>query len=145
MPGFASKKDVVFYARGRFYLHLSGMNFFFKFRYCVICLSISFGNAQCNVFSRMILEIQNVSIHVLLQQEIALASDGAVRKYHEMTPHEEKTEVGVADSMRVGAKEKAAKLYVKMVKLLTVANPVLGPAFLHEVSFTSLMLLSFTP
>jgi len=36
--------------------------------------------------------------------------------------------------MRAGAKEKNAELYVKMFKLLVVANPNNGPAFLQEVS-----------
>jgi len=39
----------------------------------------------------------------------------------------------VANAMRVGAKEKIAKLVVKMGKVLAVANPVHGPAFLEEV------------
>ena len=70
-----------------------------------------------------------------MQQEIAAASDAAVRKYHEDTPIDEKSDAGVADAMRLGAKEKATKLYQKMHKLLTVANPALGPGFLEEVSF----------
>jgi hypothetical protein len=36
--------------------------------------------------------------------------------------------------MRVGAKEKNMKLYVKMIKFLTVANPAHGVGFLEEVS-----------
>lgn len=70
-----------------------------------------------------------------MQQEIAASSDAAVRKYHEDTPIDEKSDVGVADAMRLGAKEKATKLYVKMHKLLTVANPALGLGFLEEVGF----------
>jgi len=35
--------------------------------------------------------------------------------------------------MRVGAREKVAKLIAKMGKLLVVANPVHGPGFLKEV------------
>ncbi len=69
-----------------------------------------------------------------MQQEIAQAADVAVWKYNEVTPFEEKSDEGVANAMRVGAKEKNAKLYVKMIKLLTVANPAHGPGFLEEVS-----------
>ena len=69
-----------------------------------------------------------------MQQEIAAASDAALRKYHEDTPIDEKSNAGVADAMRLGAKEKSTKLYQKMHKLLTVANPALGPGFLEEVS-----------
>ncbi len=36
--------------------------------------------------------------------------------------------------MRVGAKEKNMKLYVKMIKFLTVANLAHGAGFLEEVS-----------
>ncbi len=36
--------------------------------------------------------------------------------------------------MRVGAKEKNMKLYVKMIKFLIVANPAHGAGFLEEVS-----------
>jgi len=42
--------------------------------------------------------------------------------------------------MRVGAKEKVAKLIVKMGKLLAIANPVHSPAFLEEVSLFYLFL-----
>ena len=56
-----------------------------------------------------------------------------MRKYHEDTPIDDKTVAGVADAMRLGAKEKSTKLYQKMHKLLTVANPALGPRFLAEV------------
>jgi hypothetical protein len=35
--------------------------------------------------------------------------------------------------MRMGAKEKANKLYMKMMKLVAVANPANGPEFLEEV------------
>ncbi len=69
-----------------------------------------------------------------MQQEIALAADVAMRRYNEATPFEEKSHEGVANAMRIGAKEKNAKLYLKMIKLLTVANPAHGPGFLEEVS-----------
>lgn len=69
-----------------------------------------------------------------VQQEIAQVADAAVRKYEEGILVEDRSEAGVANSMRVGAKEKNSKLYVKMIKLLTVANPAHGPGFLEEVS-----------
>jgi hypothetical protein len=37
--------------------------------------------------------------------------------------------------MRIGAKEKNAKLYAKMIKLVAVANPANGPGFLQEVCY----------
>jgi len=50
-----------------------------------------------------------------------------------VTPFEEKSNEGVANAMRVGAREKVTKLIAKMGKLLAVANPVHGPGFLEEV------------
>jgi hypothetical protein len=38
-----------------------------------------------------------------------------------------KNDVGIANAMRLGAKEKATKLCMKMIKLLRVANPSHGP------------------
>jgi len=76
---------------------------------------------------------QGSSVHCTLQQEISNAADDAARRYMEITPVEEKSHQGVANAMRVGVKEKIAKLVVKMGKLLAVANPVHGPAFLEKV------------
>ncbi len=70
---------------------------------------------------------------VFLQQEIVQAVDAALQRYHETTLTEEKTMEGAAHAMRVGAKEKNMKLYVKMIKFLTVANPAHGVGFLEEV------------
>ncbi len=61
-----------------------------------------------------------------------------MRRYNEVTLDEDKTNLGVANAMRAGAKEKTTKLYVKMVKLVTVANPGHGPGFLEEVSASHL-------
>jgi len=47
-------------------------------------------------------------------------------------PFEEKSNEGVANAMRVGAREKIAKLIVKIGKLLAVANPAHGPGFLEK-------------
>lgn len=69
----------------------------------------------------------------IFQQEIAQAADAAVRKFNEVTPFEEKSDQGVANAMRVGAREKASKLIVKTGKLLVVANPTHGLGFLEEV------------
>jgi len=44
-----------------------------------------------------------------------------------------KKDSGIANAMRMGAKEKANKLYVKMMKLVAVAHPGNGPEFLEEV------------
>jgi hypothetical protein len=63
-----------------------------------------------------------------------LAADATLRRYHETTPIDEKSVEGAAHAMRVGAKDKNMKLYVKMIKLLTVANPAHGAGFLQEVS-----------
>lgn len=68
-----------------------------------------------------------------MQQEISVAADAAGRKYSETTPEKERSEVGIANAMRMGAKEKASKLYMKMMKLVAVANPANGPEFLEEV------------
>jgi len=46
----------------------------------------------------------------------------------------EKTKEGVVDALRVGAKEKNMKLYVKIIKLLIMANPTYGIGFLEEVN-----------
>jgi len=59
--------------------------------------------------------------------------DDAAHKYIEITSFEEKSNEGVANAMRVGAREKVTKLIAKMEKLLAVANPVHGPGFLEEV------------
>ncbi len=69
----------------------------------------------------------------IFQQEIAQAADATVRKFNEVTPFEEKSDQGVANAMRVGAREKASKLIVKMGKLLAMANPIHGLGFLEEV------------
>ncbi len=58
-----------------------------------------------------------------------------LQRYHETRPMEEKIVEGAAHAMRVGAKEKNMKLYVKMIKFLIVANPAHGVGFLKEVSF----------
>jgi len=44
-----------------------------------------------------------------VKQEIAKAADDAVRKYNEVTLFEEKSNQGVANAMRVGAKESSIK------------------------------------
>jgi hypothetical protein len=70
-----------------------------------------------------------------VKQEIAQAMDAALRKYNENTPQQDKTPEGLAHAMRAGAKEKTNKLNMKMMKLVTVANPTRRPEFLEEVSF----------
>jgi len=61
--------------------------------------------------------------------------DAAGRKYNETTPEEGKTPKGLAHAMRARANEKTGKLNVKMMKLVTVANPAHKPEFLVEVCF----------
>jgi len=63
--------------------------------------------------------------------------DAIGRKYSETTLVEERSELGIANAMRIGAKEKANKLYMKMMKLVPVANPTNGPEFLEEVIYFS--------
>jgi len=41
----------------------------------------------------------------------------------------------VANAMRVGIKEKNAKLYIKLIKLLIEVTFAHGPRFLEEVNF----------
>jgi len=79
------------------------------------------------------LNISNLWFVGYVQQEIAHAADAAVRKYNEVTPLEEKSDQGVANAMRVGAKERSMKLIAKMGKLLAVGNPIHGCGFLDEV------------
>jgi len=69
-----------------------------------------------------------------MQQEIFNVVDAFVRIYNEVTPFEEKSTEGVANAIRLGAKEKALKLISKMGKLLAMANLTHGPGFLAEVS-----------
>ncbi len=57
-----------------------------------------------------------------------------LRRYQETTLTNEKIVEGVAQAMRVGEKEKNMKLYVKMFKLLTMANFPHRDGFLEEVS-----------
>jgi len=69
-----------------------------------------------------------------LQQEIAQAADGAVRKYHEVTPVHEKSDEQAANAMQAGARERTGKMNMKMMKLVTMANPIHRPEFLKEVN-----------
>jgi len=83
-----------------------------------------------------------------LQQEIPAVADATIQKYNEVTSFEDKSDVGVANAMRAGTKEKALKLTIKMDKLLAVANPVNGLGFLQEVHFVlknSLLLPMYSP
>lgn len=56
-----------------------------------------------------------------------------MRRYNDTTPEDEKRPEAAAHAMKVGAKERTAKLVVKMHKLLAVANPANGEPFLKEV------------
>jgi hypothetical protein len=80
-------------------------------------------------------DISNLNVVGFLQQEIAQAADVAVRFYTEVTPFDEKSDQGLADAMRLGAKDRATKLIAKMGKLLAMANPTHGQTFLQEVHY----------
>ena len=79
----------------------------------------------------------------IIQQEISQAADGAVRKYTDSTPEEERRPEELAHAMRAGAKERTKTLMGKMGKLLAVAAPANTPEFLAEVHYTRIPLLSF--
>jgi len=68
-----------------------------------------------------------------VKQKIAQAANAAIRKSNEVTLLEEKSDQGVANAMRVGAKERSMKLITKMDKLLVVANPIHRSGFLKKV------------
>lgn len=70
----------------------------------------------------------------MLQQEILAASEVAVRKYKEDTAPVDVTAVGVAAIMRSSIKESTDNYKKKLSKIVSVANPALGPDWLHEVS-----------
>jgi len=72
-----------------------------------------------------------------MKQKITQAVDVAVRKYNEVTPSKEKSDQGVANTKRLGAKERSMKLILKMKKLLALANPAHGAGFLEEVGWLS--------
>ena len=69
--------------------------------------------------------------------------DGAVRKYTDSTPKEERRPEELAHAIRVGAKERTKTLMGKMGKLLAVAAPSNTPKFLAEVCYTGTPLLPF--
>jgi len=69
----------------------------------------------------------------VIQQDIAAAADAAVRKYYEDTTEEEKTEAGVTTVMRISTKDATDKLYKKLSKIVSIANPALGDEWLQEV------------
>ena len=76
-----------------------------------------------------------------MQQEIAAAADAAVRKYHEDVPTKEITREGVAMAMRASIKDSTEKLYKKLSKIVSVANPAHGQDWLQEVQLNPLLSL----
>ena len=76
-----------------------------------------------------------------VQQEIAAATDAAVRKYNEDVPPEEVTREGVAAAMRASIKDSTEKLYKKLFKIVSVANPAHGVEWLQEVQFIPLLFM----
>jgi len=63
-----------------------------------------------------------------------------LQKYNETSPKDEKRFKGATHAMKVGAKEKTVKLYVKMIKLLIVAN-LARHGFFEEVKFHILKII----
>jgi len=57
-----------------------------------------------------------------------------LQRYDKTTLIDEKIVERAAHAMKVGAKEKNVKLYIKMIKLLTMANLAHEAGFLEEVS-----------
>ena len=80
---------------------------------------------------------------MIIQQEISQAADGAVRKYTNSTPEEERRPEELAHAMRTGAKERTKTLMGKMGNLLAVAAPSNTPEFLAEVRYTGTPVLPF--
>ena len=80
---------------------------------------------------------------MIIQQEISQAANGAVRKYTDSTPEEERRPEELAHAMRVGAKERTKTLMGKMGKLLAVAARANTPKFLAEMRYTRTPLLPF--
>ena len=80
---------------------------------------------------------------MIIQQEISQAADGAVQKYTDSTPEEERRPEELAHAMRAGAKERTKTLMGKMGKLLAVAAPPNTPEFLAEVRYTGTPFLPF--
>jgi len=58
-----------------------------------------------------------------------------VQKYHEDTLAEIVTPTGVTATMRTSINEAIEKYYKKLSKIVLVANPALGRAWLLEVCF----------
>ena len=79
----------------------------------------------------------------IIQQEISQAADGAVRKYTDSTPEEERRPKELAHAMRARAKERTKTPMGKMGKLLAVAAPANTPEFLAEVHYTRTSFLPF--
>lgn len=69
----------------------------------------------------------------MFQQEISVAADFAVRKYHEDIASDEATSEGVAAAMRAAIKECTDRCRQKMSKMVSVASPQLGPEWLKQV------------
>ena len=74
-----------------------------------------------------------------MQQEIAAVADAAVRKYHEDVPPKEVTREGVAAAMQTSIKDSIEKLYKKLSKIVSVANPAHGQEWLQEVQLIPLL------
>jgi len=106
--------------------------FMFRVRYMIFYffpIHNSF-NARYYLFSYLTFLLMNL---YYLQQDISVAVDAIGRKYNETTPANERNELGITNAMRMGAKKKANKLYIKMMKIVAVANPANEPEFLEEV------------
>ena len=79
--------------------------------------------------------------YTLMPESLFAAADAAVRKYHEDVPAEEVTREEVATAMRASIKDSTKKLYKKLSKIVSVANPAHGQDWLQEVQLNPLLSL----
>ena len=82
--------------------------------------------------------------HTLMSLPLfAVVANGALRKYHEDVPPEENTREGVVAAMRASIKDSTEKLYKKLSKIVSVANPAHGLEWLQEVQLIPLLCTFF--
>jgi len=109
--------------------------FMFRVRYMILTVFTIRNSFNVQYVLNRYLTFLSMSL-CYLQQKISVVADAVGRKYSETTPADERSQFGIANAMRMGAKEKANKLYMKMMKLVAMANPANGPEFLEEVIFS---------
>ena len=78
--------------------------------------------------------------HTLMSLTLfAAIADAVVCKYHEDVPPEEFTRERVVVAMRASIKDSTKKLYKKLSKIVSVANPAHGLKWLQEVQLIPLL------